>query len=121
VVIKLKSALIVVSEEYLSKGIALALLDQFQSINSTRNPFEALSILNDKQIDLIITGVIFSTIGPDEYLKKLINSSQGLGNIIILKDTEFKVEDYESQTNLVIHQKPISIKNIINIIDLLII
>jgi PleD family two-component response regulator len=121
VVIKLKSALIAVSEEYLSKGIALALLDQFQSINSTRNPFEALSILNDRQIDLIITEVLFSTIEPDEYLKKLVNNSQGVGNIIVLKDSEFKVEEYESQTNLVIQQKPISIKNIINIIELLII
>ena len=39
------------NEEYLSKGIALGVIDYFQSIHTTKNPYEAIEILkNEKKI-----------------------------------------------------------------------
>ncbi len=41
----MNSLLIVINEEYLSKGIALALMDYFQSIHTTKNPYDAIEIV----------------------------------------------------------------------------
>jgi len=62
----LKSLLIVINEEYLSKGITLALLEHFKSIHTTQNPFEAIEICKNEMIDIVISNVNFSTIKPEE-------------------------------------------------------
>ena len=117
--LKLNSLLLVINEEYLSKGFALALLDYFQSIHTTRNPFEALELLSKKEIDILITNVKFKTIDADAYLKDLMKLSKNLKSIIIIKDAPFQMSENESECDIIIKDKSVSIKSIIESIKTL--
>ena len=113
---KLRSLLIVIKEEYLSKGIALALMDYFQSIHNTKNPYEAIEILKKEKIDIIISGVDFKTIEPDDYVESVINHTKQAAAIIIINDASFSMNESSTEANIILQQKPISIPNIINLI-----
>jgi DNA-binding NtrC family response regulator len=113
----MKSLLLVISEEYLSKGIALALMDHFQSIHTTKNPYEAIEILSKDNIDIVITELNFSTIEVKEYTTKIFDELKKDCNIIIIKDAPFQLEEMNVNQNIIIQQKPISIKTIISIIN----
>ena len=90
----MRSLLIVIKEEHLSKGIALALMDYFPTIHTTKNPYEAIELLKNEKIDVIITGLDF-----------------------IIKDGSFSISEFNSATNIIIQQKPILIPNIIRLIQ----
>ena len=113
----MKSLLIVISEEYLSKGIAIALMDSFQSIHTTKNPYEAVEILIKENIDIIITEVNFNTIETDNYIDKLINLSSSPKLIILIKDSKIKIDLNHLSENIVIEEKPISVQHIKTIIS----
>jgi DNA-binding NtrC family response regulator len=113
----MKSLLLVISEEYLSKGIALALMDHFQSIHTTKNPYEAIEILSKDNIDIVITELNFSTIEVKEYTTKIFDQLKKDCNLIIIKDASFQLEEVIVNQNIIIQQKPISIKTIISIIN----
>ena len=113
----MKSLLLVISEEYLSKGIALALMDHFQSIHTTKNPYEAIEILSKDNIDTVITELNFSTIEVKEYTTKIFDELKKDCNLIIIKDASFQLEEMIVNQNIIIQQKPISIKTIISIIN----
>jgi DNA-binding NtrC family response regulator len=113
----MKSLLLVINEEYLSKGIALALMDHFQSIHTTKNPYEAIEILSKDNIDTVITELNFSTIEVKEYTKKIFDELKKDCNLIIIKDASFQLEEVIVNQNIIIQQKPISIKTIISIIN----
>ena len=112
----MRSLLIVIKEEYLSKGIALASMDYFQSIHTTKNPYEAFEILNNEKIDIIISELDFKTIKPNEYFEKLVIHSQSINSIVILKDTDFNIVDFNPESKIIVEEKPISIPNIIGLI-----
>ncbi len=86
----MKSLLLVINEEYLSKGIALALMDHFQSIHTTKNPYEAIEILSKDNIDTVITELNFSTIEAKIYVKKMMEVINKKCNLIIIKDAPFR-------------------------------
>ena len=113
----MRSLLIVIKEEYLSKGIALALMDYFQSIHTTKNPYEAIEICKKEMIDIVISNVNFSTIKPEEYLSSISNYANKSKSIIIIKDAPFKIEDYNSTPDIIIKEKSVSIKDIKEIIN----
>lgn len=113
----LKSLLIVINDEYLSKGITLALIENFKSIHTTKNPFEAIEICKNEIIDIVISNVNFSTIKPEEYLSSISNYANKSKSIIIIKDAPFKIEDYNSTADMVIKEKSVSIKDIKEIIN----
>ncbi len=114
------SLLIVIKEKSLAKGLALALMDNFQSIHTTKSPFTALKIIQTEKIDLIITEITFNTIENDTYIDRLTNFSQIGSTIIILNDGSFSLSKETKLLNIIIQQKPISVKQIRNIIDSLI-
>lgn len=113
----MKSLLIVINEEYLSKGIALALMDHFQSIHTTKNPYEAIDLVRKGKIDTILTELSFNTIESKDYTKKIIETMGNECNLIIIKDAPLEIDTISSYQNIIIQQKPISIKNIISIIN----
>ena len=113
----MKSLLIVIKEEYLAKGIALALMDYFQTIHTTKNPYEAIKILKRGKIDSVITELNFSTIEAIEYSRKIIKSLSSHCNLIIIKDAPLEIDEFSSKQNIIVQQKPISIKKIISIIN----
>jgi len=112
----MKSLLLVINEEYLSKGIALALMDYFQSIHTTKNPYEAIEILNKDNIDTVITELNFSTIEAKIYLNKMMDVINKKCNLIIIKDAPLELDEVITSPNLIIQQKPISIQNILDVI-----
>ena len=112
----MKSLLLVINEEYLSKGIALALMDHFQSIHTTKNPYEAIEILSKDNINTVITELNFSTIEAKIYLKKLMEVINKKHNLIIIKDAPLELDQVITTQNLIIQQKPISIQNILGVI-----
>ena len=113
----MNSLLIVINEEYLSKGIALALMDYFQTIHTTKNPFEAIKILKREKIDSVITELNFNTIEATEYTNKIIEGIGSQCNLIIVKDAPLEIDELNSKQNIIVQQKPISIKKIISIIN----
>ena len=113
----MNSLLIVINEEYLSKGIALALMDYFQTIHTTKNPFEAIKILKREKIDSVITELNFNTIEAKEYTNKIIEGIGSQCNLIIVKDAPLEIDELNSKQNIIVQQKPISIKKIISIIN----
>ena len=113
----MNSLLIVINEEYLSKGIALALMDYFQTIHTTKNPYEAIKILKREKIDSVITELNFNTIDAAEYTKKIIEGMSSQCNLIIVNDAPLEIDEFSSWQNIFIQQKPISIKKIISIIN----
>ena len=113
----MNSLLIVIKEEYLSKGIALALMDYFQSIHTTKNPYEAIELIRKGKIDTIITELNFNTIDVKEYTKKIIEEMSSQCNLIIIKDAPLSIDEFNSKQNIIVQQKPISIKKIISIIN----
>jgi DNA-binding NtrC family response regulator len=110
---KLNSLLLVINEEYLSKGFALALLDYFQSIHTTRNPYEALEMLSKKEIDVLISNVNFKTIDADSYLNSLTKLSKNLKSIILIKDAPIQLSDIDPGCDIIVKDKSVSIKSII--------
>ena len=114
----MRSLLIVVKEEFLAKGLALALMDNFQSIHTTKNPFTALNIINTENIDLVITEITFDTIESSTYIDKITDSSKMDSTIIILNDGTFTLSHNEKKMNFIILSKPISVKKILEIIDM---
>lgn len=115
----MRSLLIVIKEEYLSKGIALALMDYFQSIHTTKNPYEAIEILDNEKIDIIISELDFKTIKPNDYFEKLVIYSQNVNSIVILKETDFNMIDFKPEPKIIVEEKPISIPKIIELIKIL--
>ena len=113
----MNSLLIVINEEYLSKGIALALMDYFQTIHTTKNPFEAIKILKREKIDSVITELNFNTIEAKEYTNKIIEGIGSQCNLIIVKDAPLEIDELNSKQNIIVQQKPISIKKIISLIN----
>ena len=113
----MNSLLIVINEEYLSKGIALALMDYFQTIHTTKNPYEAIKILKREKIDSVITELNFNTIEATEYTNKIIEGIGSQCNLIIVKDAPLEIDELNSKQNIIVQQKPISIKKIISIIN----
>lgn len=113
----MNSLLIVINEEYLSKGIALALMDYFPSIHTTKNPFEAIELVRKGKIDTIITELCFNTLESREYTTKLIDAMSLQCTLIIIKDSPLEINKISSKQNIIIQQKPISIKKIISIIN----
>jgi len=112
----LKSLLIVIKDEFLSKGIALGLLDYFQSIHTTKNPFEAIEIVKNESIDIIISNVNFSTLEPGKYISSITQFAKTTKRIIIIKDAPFNLEEINSRREIIIKEKSISLKSIIKII-----
>ncbi len=113
----MKSLLIVVKEEFLAKGIAIALMDKFQSIHTTKNSFEAFDIVEKEKIDIIITEIVFDTIDSNAYLKKLIDKSKIGSSVLVLNDSSIILPKFNKQINVIIQQRPISIKRIKKIIE----
>ena len=113
----MNSLLIVINEEYLSKGIALALMDYFQTIHTTKNPYEAIKILKREKIDSVITELNFNTIEATEYTNKIIEGIGSQCNLIIVKDAPLEIDELNSKQNIIVQQKPISIKKIISLIN----
>ncbi len=113
----MQSLLIVVKEDFLAKGIALALMDDFQSIHTTKNSYDAFKILERENIDVVITEIIFDTIESNVYLKKIINLSKRGSSVIVLNDASLSLPQFNKQINIIIQQKPISIKRIKKIIE----
>ena len=107
----MKSLLIVIEEEYLSKGIALGLMNDYQSIHTTKNPYEAIEILKKENIDAIISEVKFSTISVKKYLERLDKVSKKTKKRIIIH--EDPTGDYNLSEEFIFIQKPIAILNII--------
>jgi two-component SAPR family response regulator len=113
----MNSLLIVINEEYLSKGIALALMDYFQSIHTIKNPYEAIELLKKGKIDTIITELNFNTIEFEEYTKRIIEEMGNQCNLIIIEDEPFQLNEMKGNQNIIVQQKPISIKKIIKTIN----
>ena len=112
----MKSLLIVIKEEFLAKGIALALMDDFQSIHTTKNPYDAINIVKEEKVNVVITELDFETLDCNSYLEKLTRVvSKGI-TVIIIKDGEILLKDFPSDINIVIQQKPISVPNVKRII-----
>ncbi len=107
----MKSLLIVIEEEYLSKGIALGLMNDYQSIHTTKNPYEAIEILKKDNINAIISEVKFSTISVKKYLSSLEKDSKKATKIIILYEDQN--QDFIKSEKFIFIQKPIAILNII--------
>jgi DNA-binding NtrC family response regulator len=108
-----KSILIVLNEEILAKGIAVALLDYFQSVHIIKNPFEVLEKINAENIEVIITDLQFNTMDSDYYLKNLLNKNP-LPKIFIVEDEDPKILHDENRIKII--KKPITIKSIIEAI-----
>lgn len=114
----MKSLLIVIKDENFSRGIAIALLDHFQSVHSTKNPYEALKILKKEKINTIITENSFSTIEEEVYLENLIMSVNPKSKIIIIQDAPIQMKEKYLGPNIIIQQKPITIKSIVSTLEL---
>lgn len=113
----MRSLLIVIKEEQFSKGLALAFMDHFQSIHTTKNPYEAVELLRKEKIDTVITEVNFNTIAANSYIKGIINEMKSQCNLIVIEDAPFEIEEFGSNQNIIVQQKPISIKTMISIIN----
>jgi len=113
---KVKSLLLLVKDEYLSKGIAVALMDYFTSIHSTKNPFEAINIVKNKSIDLIITEVEFNTLDTQSYIDEIFRYINQNTQVMIIKDEYLDMSKLKSNTDLIIFSKPLSIQKIINVV-----
>jgi len=112
----MKSLLIVIKDEFLAKGVALALMDDFQTIHSTKNPYDAINIVKEEKISVVITELGFETLDSNSYLEKLTRiASQGI-TLIVIKDGEILLKELSSDINIIIQQKPISVPNIKKII-----
>ena len=112
----MKSLLIVIKEEFLSKGIALALMNYFQSIHTTKNPYDAIKMVKEEKINVVITELRFETLDSDGYLEKLTNASPKGTSIIIIKDDTISLKDSANGINIIIQEKPISLQYIKTII-----
>ncbi|MCB9219854.1 MAG: hypothetical protein H6610_10405 [Ignavibacteriales bacterium] len=104
------------NEEYLSKGIALGVIDYFQSIHTTKNPYEAIEILKNEKIDFLITDIDFKTIKSEEYIDEIICLSRNLETILLIDHATIKIENLDSTAKIIIQKKPVSLKSIINIV-----
>jgi DNA-binding NtrC family response regulator len=113
----MESLLIVIKERSFAKGLALALMDSFQSIHTTKSPFTALKIIKTEKIDFIITEISFDTIESNLYIERLTDSSQIGSTIIILNDGSFSLSKETKLLNIIIQQKPVAVKQIIKIIE----
>lgn len=112
----MKSLLVVIKEEYLVKGIALALLDHFQSIHTTKNPYNAIKIVKEEKINVVITELRFDTLDSKSYLERLTSVASKGTTVIIIRDGEMLLGELSSDINIIIQQKPISVPNIKKII-----
>ena len=112
----MKSILIVIKDEFLSKGITLALLDYFQTIHTTKNPYKAIEILKQEEIDIVITNVNFNTIEADKYIQDISKYAKKFKSIILIKDGPFKLNNFNSADYIIIREQSVSINNIIEII-----
>ncbi|VAX16173.1 hypothetical protein MNBD_IGNAVI01-2132 [hydrothermal vent metagenome] len=112
----MKSLLLLIKDEYLSKGIAVALMDYFTSIHSTKNPFEAINIVKNKSIDFIITEVEFNTLDTQGYIEEIFRHVKQNTQVIIIKDEYLDLSKLKSNTDLIIFNKPLSIQKIINVV-----
>ncbi len=108
----MQSLLIVVKEDFLAKGIALALMDDFQSIHTTKNSYDAFNILEREKIDVIITETIFNTIESDVYLQKIISLLAHGSSVIVLNEASLSLPQFNKRINIILQQKPISIKKL---------
>ncbi len=113
----MRSLLIIIKEKFLAKGLALALMDSFQSIHTTKNPFTAFKILRNEKIDLIISEVTFDTIESSIYIEKLTNNSNKDSSIIIINDGEFFLSGSAKQIKSIIATEQLSVIEIKSIID----
>jgi hypothetical protein len=91
-------------------------MDHFQSIHTTKNPYEAIEILNTENIDTVITELNFNTIEAKTYSKKILNVIKKECNLIFIKDSQLELDNTITTPNIIIQQKPISIQRIIEII-----
>ncbi len=112
----MKSLLIVIKEDFLSKGIALALMDYFQSIHTTKNPYDAIKMVKEEKINVVITELRFETLDSKSYLEKLTNASLKGTSIIIIKDDTISLKELTKNINIIIQEKPISLQQIKTII-----
>lgn len=113
----MKSLLIVIKEEFLAKGIALALMDNFQSIHTAKNPYDAINIVKEEKVNVIITELRFETIDSDSFLDKLTTASLKGTTFIIIKDNTISLKESSKNINIIIHEKPISLQHIKTIIE----
>jgi len=108
----MKSLLIVIKEEFLAKGIALALMDDFQSIHTAKNPYDAIRIAKEENINVVITELGFETLDGNSYLQKLTSVASKGTTVLIINDGEIVLNELSSDINIIIQQKPISVLNI---------
>ena len=68
-------ALVIDTDDIQRKGLVLALKKNFYDIVSTSSPIEAIKIVKNKQIDVIITELKFTIIDGLEVIKSLKKSA----------------------------------------------
>jgi DNA-binding NtrC family response regulator len=112
----MKSLLIVLNEDFLAKGIALALIDYFQSIHTTKNPYEAIEIITNQKIDILISDVNFKTINPERYVEAIKKKMDTINTVIFLENEGLDIDNFSSGSNIIVQPKPISLKYIIDIV-----
>lgn len=106
-----------IKETYLAKGLALGLLDHFQSIHIAKNPYEAIEIVKNRFVETVITDLHFSTIDAEKYIENIANASKNLKSIIVLKDAPIQIQNENYECDIIIKENSISIQNIIQIIQ----
>ena len=109
----MQTLLLVVKDDFLSKGIALGLLDTFRSIHTTKNPYEAIEISKQKDLDVIITNIGFDTLDSDKFLSELSFHSKSCKAIIILKDAPFTIKQLDTNCEIIIKDETVSVNGII--------
>lgn len=112
----MKSLLVIIKEDFLAKGIALALMDNFQSIHTTKNPYDAINIVKEEKVDVVITELRFETIDSNSFFEKLTNASVKGTTFIIIRDNSISLKKTTKNINIIIQEKPISLQHIKTII-----
>lgn len=113
----MRSLLVVINEEHLSKGVALALMDHFPRIFITKNPYEAINILREEKVDIIVTELSFNTIETNDYLDNISKSYNNENNVILIYDDSIDINKFKLTPNMLLEPKPISIKKILTIVN----
>ncbi|GBD91946.1 response regulator PleD [bacterium BMS3Abin04] len=112
-----KSLLIIESDEILSKGLMIGLIDIFEEIRIALNPTDALNLITGKEFDVIITAVEFQIYDGIKFLQSIRKLNRNAMLITVSSTSEKILSETIKHIGIDRHfEKPFELKKMISYI-----